>query len=407
MRFVSHADFDYTAVIVIAIAANLALMAGKLAAGLLFGSISLVADGVHSLTDVLGVIVVFVGLHVSGRPADSEHPYGHSKAEPVTELIVAFIIISTGVLIIYDSALALRQRSVVTDPQIGILVAAISMIIALLLAVYKRRIGTKIKSSALLAESKHSVVDSVSSLAVVVGLALTSLGYWFMDPLVGILVSILIIEVGVSVAKTSTDTLMDKETSPELVNHIQTTIERMPEVVKVDYVHMRGSWSHKIVDASIAVKRGSTVQELSRVQESIKSAIYSEMPEVYQVNVTANARSDSFTAAVSSNGSSLDETFAFDLGNAPYFLIVQINKDKTDVLGSFENLYKDVSRKKGASIAGFMREHDVDAVVTGHAGEGVIQWLRGYGIEVKIINDSGQTVRDIVTLLVSSTLSLG
>lgn len=404
MKFFSRTDFDYAAVSVVAIVANVVLLAGKLAAGLLFGSISLVADGVHSLADVLGIIIVLVGLRVSRRPADTEHPYGHSKAEPVTELIVAFIIISTGVLIIYDSALALHARSIVTDFQIGMLVAAISVIVASTLAVYKRRVGIKIKSSALLAESRHSVVDSVSSLAVLVGLALTGLGYWFADPLVGILVSIFIIEIGVSVARVSTDTLMDRETSPELVGNIRTTIERVPEVVQVDYVHTRGSWSHKTVDTSIVVSRGSTVRELSTVQESIKSAIYSEVPEVYQVNVITRARSDFFTAAVSSNGSALGETFAYDLGNAPYFIIVRLNKDKIDVLGSFENLYKDVPRKKGAKIAGCMREHGIDIVVTGHAGEGAIQWLRGYGIEVKLVHDSGQTVRDVIKLLVASAL---
>jgi cation diffusion facilitator family transporter len=397
MSFFNRDGFGYIAVSVIAIIANVALMAGKITAGLLFGSISLAADGVHSLVDVFGVIVILVGLRVSGRPADSEHPYGHSNAEPVAELIVALIIISTGIIIIYDSASALREQSAVADIQTGILVAAISTIVALLLAVYKRRVGFKIKSSALVAESRHSMVDSVSSLAVVVGLVLTSAGYWFMDPFVGMLVSVFIIQIGISVAKTSIDTLMDREASPELVEHTRSLIEKTPDVLKVDYVHTRGSWSHKIVDTSIVVSRRCTVRELSTVQESIKAAVYSEMPEVYRVNVIANARSDSLTAAVSSDGGSLDEAFAIDLGNAPYFLIVQLNKDKTEVIGSFENPSLNVSRKKGAKIAGFMREHDVDTVITGHAGEGVMQWLRGYGIDVKIISDSGRTVQDAVT----------
>ncbi len=403
MKFFSHAYLNYTAVSAVAIVANVGLMAAKLVVGLLLGSFSLVADGAHSLADVLGVIVVFVGLHISARPADSEHPYGHSKAEPVAELIVAFIIIATGVIITYDSVLSLREPSVVADLPIGILVAVVSTVVASLLALYKRRAGVKIKSSALNAEARHSAVDAFSSFAVVIGLILTGVGYWFMDPVAGILVSLLIIQIGVSVARTAVDTLMDRETSPELIERVKATAESVPGVVHVEYVHTRGSWSHKIVDMSIVVSSGSTVRELSETQEQIKSAVYAEIPEIYQANVIAHAHSDILKVAISSDGSGIDDAFAGDLGNAPYFIIIRLNKDTPDVLGSFVNPFTNVSRKKGAMVARFMHEHEVDLVITGHAGEGAVQWLRGYGIELKLVHSSKQKIRDILKLLTSTS----
>ncbi|MGZ4846657.1 MAG: NifB/NifX family molybdenum-iron cluster-binding protein [Halobacteriota archaeon] len=103
----------------------------------------------------------------------------------------------------------------------------------------------------------------------------------------------------------------------------------------------------------------------------------------------------------------MDEPFASDLGNAPYFIIVGLNRGNVDVIGSFENPHKNASQKKGAMVAGFMREHDVDVVITGHAGEGAKQWLRGYGIEVKLISNSGKTVRDVVKLFASDPALLG
>jgi divalent metal cation (Fe/Co/Zn/Cd) transporter len=96
----------------------------------------------------------------------------------------------------------------------------------------------------------------VSSLAVVVGLVLTGLGYWYMDAIVGILISALIIRIGARVAKASVDTLIDREAAPELINRIRKTIESEPEVKKINYVHTRGSWSYKIVDVSITVVGG-------------------------------------------------------------------------------------------------------------------------------------------------------
>jgi len=186
MEKITTAISDGTNVSVIAIIANILLMASKITVGVLSRSVALIADGVHSLADIFGVGVVLIGLRVSSRPADVEHPYGHSKAEPIAELVVAFIVILTGIFIIYDSVTALLTKSVPSEVEIGVTVAGISTVTAWFLSYYKKRVGNQIKSSALIAESKHSLIDAVSSLSVVAGLILTSLGFWYMDPIVGI-----------------------------------------------------------------------------------------------------------------------------------------------------------------------------------------------------------------------------
>ena len=104
----------------------------------------------------------------------------------IAELVVAFIVILTGIFIIYDSVTALLTKSVPSEVEIGVTVAGISTVTAWFLSYYKKRVGNQIKSSALIAESKHSLIDAVSSLSVVAGLILTSLGFWYMDPIVGI-----------------------------------------------------------------------------------------------------------------------------------------------------------------------------------------------------------------------------
>ena len=315
------ATSDGTSVSVIAIIANILLMASKITVGALFRSVGLIADGVHSLADIFGAGVVFIGLRVSKRPADVEHPYGHSKAEPIAELAVSFIVIPTGILIIYDSITALLTKSVAYEVQIGITIAGISTVTAWVLSYYKKRVGNRIKSSALMVESKHSLVDAVSSLSVAVGLILTGLGFWFMDPIVGIVISMLIIQIGISVTRTSVDTLMDKEAPPELRERIRKTIESVPEVRGVNYIHTRGSWNYKIVDASITVSRGLTVSDISVLQERTQEGIVSAIPEVHQVNVMVNEYTDVITVAASSNGTGLEAAFANDLGNCNYFII--------------------------------------------------------------------------------------
>jgi len=371
-------------------------MASKMAAGILFGSAGLVADGVHSLTDIFGSAAVLIGLRVSLRPADVEHPYGHSKAESIAELVVAFIIISTGFLIIYESASALFAQRVASELFIGIVVASVSVVAAWFLSLYKKRVGMRIKSSALITESKHSITDAFSSIAVIFGLVLTGLGYWYMDPIIGILISLLIINMGVRVAKSSVDTLMDREGSFELTEQIRNIIQGVPEVKQVNYVHARGSWSYKIADVSISVRRRTTAEELSNIQGKIEADVFEDVPEVHRVNVSVSTHTDVLTIAVSSTGVGLEATIADDLGMCEYFVIVRFEEDRIDIVGSFENLFKEVERKKGAQIADFMQKHEVDIVITGHAGEGVVQWLRGYGIDVTIIADSTYSVRDAI-----------
>ena len=371
-------------------------MASKMAAGILFGSAGLVADGVHSLTDIFGSAAVLIGLRVSLRPADVEHPYGHSKAESIAELVVAFIIISTGFLIIYESASALFAQRVASELFIGIVVASVSVVAAWFLSLYKKRVGMRIKSSALITESKHSITDAFSSIAVIFGLVLTGLGYWYMDPIIGILISLLIINMGVRVAKSSVDTLMDREGSFELTEQIRNIIQGVPEVKQVNYVHARGSWSYKIADVSISVRRRTTAEELSNIQGKIEADVFEDVPEVHRVNVSVSTHTDVLTIAVSSTGVGLEATIADDLGMCEYFVIVRFEEDRIDIVGSFENLFKEVERKKGAQIADFMHKHEVDVIIKGHAGEGVVQWLRGYGIDVTIIADSTYSVRDAI-----------
>ncbi len=403
MQRIALASSGGATVSIVAIVVNVVLMVSKITAGVLFGSAGLVADGVHSLTDIFGAVLVLIGLRESRRPADVEHPYGHSKAESITELAVAFLIISTGLLIIFESITALYYQRVASELQIGIIVASASVISAWFLSRYKNRIGMRIKSSALVAESKHSMTDAIASLAVIFGLVLTGLGYWYMDPIVGILISLLVMQVGARVAKVSVETLMDKEAASELLDRIRKTTEGVPEVKQVNYVHTRGSWSYKIVDMSITVPRGITVKELSTIEGKIEAGVFEEVPEVYQVNVMASAHTDFLTVAASSMNVGLEAAFAHDLGMCGYFIIACVEGNRIDLVGSFENPYKAISRKKGAQVADFMQKHEVDTVITGHAGEGVVQWLRGYGIDVIIIADSAYNVRDAIKAAQLST----
>jgi cation diffusion facilitator family transporter len=396
MRRVSLASSSYTTVSIVAIVVNILLMASKMAAGILFGSAGLVADGVDSLTNIFGAAAVLIGLRVSRRPADAEHPYGHSNAESIAELVVAFIIISSAILIIYESASALFAQRVASELLTGIVVASISVIAAWFLSLYKNRVGMRIKSSALIAESKHSITDAFSSIAVIFGLVFTGLGYWYMDPIIGILISLLIINVGVRVAKSSVDTLMDREAPFELIERLQKIVQGVPEVKQVNYVHIRGSWSYKIADVSITVRRRTTAEELSTIQGKIEAGVFEDVPEVHRVNVSVSTHADVLTVAVSSTGIGLEAKFAHDLGKCEYFVIARVAGNHITIIDSFENLYKEIERKKGAQVADFMQKHEVDLVITGHAGEGVIQWLRGHGIDLTLVAESAYTVQDAI-----------
>lgn len=180
----------------VGMATNLLLFAVKLFAGLFFHSIAVMADAFNNLTDSASALITLLGFHLSAKPADAEHPYGHARIEYITGMVVSFLVMMVGVQLAQTSFEKIRNPQ---STQFGtaLLIALIaSVLIKLWQGQFYRKIAVKIDSTALLANSQDSKNDVISTGAVLAGLAVSHFTGWMLDGYLGLGVAIFILIAG-------------------------------------------------------------------------------------------------------------------------------------------------------------------------------------------------------------------
>ncbi|RLI88120.1 MAG: cation diffusion facilitator family transporter, partial [Archaeoglobales archaeon] len=350
---------------------NFTFSAIKGVAGVAVGSVALIADALHSLVDVLGSIFVWFGLKIAERPADVEHPYGYYKAESLAELGVGLIIIFSTVLIIKEAVEALISQNYPSFEYYAAVVAATSAAGNEVLARYKIAAGRRTKSSALIAEGKHSRADVFGSLAVLIGFIFIKFGYWWADSIVAILISFLIIQMGIGVVKSSIDVLMDR-VDEDFASRVREILEGINGIASIDLVAARGTWRNKIVEVHYSVFPWAT-ELIDTIQEDIEKRLRA-FPEVSKVVPVVRIARKKPVVAIPVVDKDSDE--CGDL-NSPYFAIFSNGEPRF-----VENPYSRAERRKGPLIAELLAKEGVNVLVIRRIGEMAAVHMRAKGIAV-------------------------
>ena len=208
----------------VGIICNVLLFAGKLLAGLISGSVSVMADAVHNLSDASSSVVTLLGFKLAEKPADSDHPFGHARIEYLSGLVVAVMILLIGVELVKSSVDKILHPEVVAFTWLtaGILVA--SILVKLWMAAFSRTLGKKIDSSTLEATAADSRNDVISTAAVLAAGLVGKFTGWSIDGYAGLAVALFILYSGVSLIKETVDPLLGAATDPELVQEIGSEI---------------------------------------------------------------------------------------------------------------------------------------------------------------------------------------
>ena len=210
----------------VGIAANIFLFAIKLVFGLLIGSISVIVDSLNNLSDAGSNVLTVVGYTVSGKPADKTHPYGHARMEYLSSLFISVIIAFLGLEMLKSSVEKLfGEASAESYDTVAIIIIASTVIVKILIAMFYRKLGKYINSSTLKAAATDSISDVIATLAVVVGMILTPYTGPKTDAVIGCAISVYIIITGVKLVIESSDTLIGKAPSAELVTEIANKIK--------------------------------------------------------------------------------------------------------------------------------------------------------------------------------------
>ena len=184
---------------IVSILWNVMLSIIKVLAGFLAHSHSIMADGIHSLSDVFTTVIALISVRMASKDDDEDHPYGHEKIEPVMSKLLAMVLIITAVFMGYNSLKAINSNTLVIPGKTALYAALISIIIKEWMYHYTTRAAKKIESNALKADAWHHRSDALSSIGSFIGIGGALLGITVMDAIAGIVISLVIIQVGVKI----------------------------------------------------------------------------------------------------------------------------------------------------------------------------------------------------------------
>jgi len=264
---------------------NILLSAGKLAFGVLAGSAALVADGFHSLADVLSDVGILLALKASTRPPDQNHPYGHHSFETLGAIVVAgFMLLTAG--LIAKSAIGNLIRGEYLHPGWPALAATLfSVVIKEVMARYTLHVGRLNNSPALLANGAMHRSDAISSLAAAAGIGGAMLGWPVLDSLGALVISLFILKMGIDLMRENVMALMDTMPDDDLVAMIDSSARSVGCVQEVRSLHVRQRGSWYLVDLRIAVHPDHTLESAHAIAHETEDRIRTTVDKVAGVFV--------------------------------------------------------------------------------------------------------------------------
>jgi cation diffusion facilitator family transporter len=273
---------------------NILLSLGKLAAGVLGHSAAMISDAIHSASDVFATLIVIGGVKVAARAEDKEHPYGHERMECVASIILATILVLTGLGIGLDGI-----RHILNGGE-GLMVPTLMPLIAAVISIaakeamfwYTRYIALEINSDAIMADAWHNRSDAISSVGSLIGVVGARFGYPILDPVASIVISLLIIYSAYNIFKSAIDKMVDRSCNSAESDKMKTMIEKEAGVAHIDRLQTRLFGDRIFVDVEVSAADDLTLLESHRIAENIHLAIENNFPEVKHCMVHINPVSE-------------------------------------------------------------------------------------------------------------------
>ena len=267
--------------------ANLFLAGFKFIAGISGRSQALVADAIHSLTDLTTDIAVIAGSHYWSRPPDDDHPYGHKRLETLVTVFIGVVLVAAGIGIGWKAISALQQKQATPPGWIAVLAAVVSIICKEAVYRWTALIGKRVKSSALAANAWHHRTDALSSLPVLIAVAgAKAFPSWsFLDRLGAVVVSIFILHASIKIIWPAVSELIDAGVPTETRKQIRAMALKNEDVLQVHDIRTRYISSSIQVDLHIVVNGSITVRAGHDIADDVRDRIIEEIPEVLDVVV--------------------------------------------------------------------------------------------------------------------------
>ena len=272
----------------LSITSNALVIATKIIAGMVSGSISIISEAIHSLSDFLASVLTFFAVTRSAEPADKNHPFGHGKYEDMSGFIEGGLIIFAGFVIIYEAIKKLISGySLESDSMLGIYVMAFAVIANFLVSRYLFYVAKKSDSVSLLADAEHLSTDIFSSLGVFIGLVLIKItGIAALDPIIALIVALIILKTGFSISKETLNNLLDGSLPSEDIAKIEEILKKNSVIKGYKNIKGRKSGQYKDIELTLLFNPDMKISCAHNVCDQIENEIKSNLG---LVNTTIHA----------------------------------------------------------------------------------------------------------------------
>lgn len=268
----------------------------KLIGGYLYHSHALVADGIHSISDLLTDFTVLFASKYGSIDADETHPYGHQRIETAATLFVSLLLILAGCGIAWDSIHELLQATHTMPDSLTLPIICFSIVANETLFHYTRHVGKKINSQLITANAWHHRSDAASSIVVLVGLIGSLSGLIYLDALAAVVVGFMIIKMGVDYGWNSVKELVDTAVDAELLTQIEKTIQGIDGVLKIHQLRSRFMGGDVLIDVHILVSPRISVSEGHYIAQHVHEALVNKIESIKDVIVHVDHEDDEVTS---------------------------------------------------------------------------------------------------------------
>lgn len=257
------------------------ILALKFGAYALTGSIGLLSDAAESLVNLVAAVVLIWALNVSAAPPDYRHPYGHTKAEYLSSVLEAALILLAAVGIGWLAVRRLMVPEALENVGIGLAVAAVATVVNGALALVLGRVAREQDSDALRANARHLLTDVLTSVGVIVGVILVgATGWQFLDPLVALVVAVNIVAVGVSVMRRSLSRLLDERLPESEEAEILSVLDSRPAILGYHRLRTRRSGRARFAEVDVFVAPGTTVAAAHELMVELEQAVKARLGDI-------------------------------------------------------------------------------------------------------------------------------
>ena len=269
---------------------NIILFGLKLWAGMVSGSVALIADAWHTLTDTVSSLIIVIGMKIASKPPDKEHPFGHGRAEVISSLIIGILLILIGAHFVSVSIEKFQNKEQANFGLIAIVVTIISMLVKEGMAQYAFWISRKIKAESIKADGWHHRSDAISSAIILIGIFIGKYAWWI-DAALGIMVSMVIFYSAWIILSKTINTLLGKKPEQETIDQIKKiTASIYPENLRMHHFHIHSYGFHNEMTFHIVLPEQMKMNEAAKITRHLFEEIKQQMNILATIHIDTESK---------------------------------------------------------------------------------------------------------------------